>query len=146
MSYIGHIVDAYNKTTKGWEDGTKTSRSPKQAHERPPRPRDPSVLEVQPHAWIPDHRQYTQEFRRLLRTKHHIPPPGQPRRKRIHQKPVGPKKRPTEKSLQPNARGNERTELYRRIFEPHLQEATNDWNGPPMVEQWHSERANLPNC
>ena len=81
MSHSGHIVHKSNRKTvkhkyRREKNGKPPERGPSQINERLTRPHSPTISKFAAHARLPSHNQNTQNLRRLLRPKHHLPATG----------------------------------------------------------------------
>jgi hypothetical protein len=127
MSYSGHIVYKSNRKTvkhkyRRNKNGKPTKRGPSQINERPPRPDYSSVSKLPAHARLPSHNQNTQNLRRLLRTKHHLPTTRHPRKERLRQQPMEHEQPTPQKSLPTHKRRTKHAKLHRKLTKPDLPE------------------------
>ena len=129
MSEYGHIVYTYNRKTvqhkynsgrKNVKNRIRTKRSINQTNERPTRPNHLAIPKQRTHARLPNHHQNPQKFRRILRTKHHIPAAKHAGKERLHRQRMEHEFRPTTKSLQTNQQRPKHVKLHRRLTQPDM--------------------------
>jgi hypothetical protein len=93
LSHIEDIQDVSKKDTlftsrthqqeKDKNEKQLPKRSPNKTHKKSLGHNYSSIFRPRIDAWIPDYQQSTQRIQRLLRTKHHLPPPRGTREKRL---------------------------------------------------------------